>query len=199
VRIYPLTATPRGAKPETDDTQNPTSASPESPALEGERGTAAEYGADSTYAAGTGPAADTTGADPLERDPDVGGRRDPGRASGQQIVGQLQSAIETLSHQAAPVVRQATPVLREIAAKAAEIAALAAERAGPLARRAADVTQDVGVRVAARSREVASDLRRRQADTTSESGATGVRTDTAGDASPRAREGTQRPPTTPGL
>jgi hypothetical protein len=198
-----MTETPRGAKPENDDSQNPTTASPEPPSLEGERGMAAEYGADSTYAGGTsyGSAADTLGGGALEGDSERGHRRGADRSGGSQVVGQIQSAIESLSHQAAPVVRQATPMLREIAAKAAELAAFAAEHAGPLARRAAEVTQDVGVRVAARSREVASDLRRpEQGDSTSGSGATGVRTDTeAGSSNPLPREGTPRPPATPGL
>jgi hypothetical protein len=116
--------------------------------------------------------------------------------------------IDNLSQQAAPVVRHATPVLREVAAKAAELAAIAAERAGPIAHKAAEVTQDVGIKVAARSREVASDLRRvEQRDqsapgsaATGEPSATGTRTSTSSrSASSRPTTGTERPPTTPGL
>ncbi|HEY7736629.1 MAG TPA: hypothetical protein VH813_07520 [Candidatus Limnocylindrales bacterium] len=66
---------------------------------------------------------------------------------------QLQSMIEGLASQAAPVVR-------EIGAKAAELAALAGEKAGPIAHRAADATEHAGARIAERGRVVAKELRR---------------------------------------
>ncbi len=73
--------------------------------------------------------------------------------TGSALLSQLQSIIDNLATQSAPVARQ-------IGAKAAELAAAAAERAGPLAQRAAEVTQDVSARVAVRSRDLASELRR---------------------------------------
>jgi hypothetical protein len=74
------------------------------------------------------------------------------RATAERMLGQLQSMIDTVAVQAAPVVRQ-------IGAKAAELAAVAAERAGPLAHRAADATADASGRLAERSRTWAADLR----------------------------------------
>ncbi len=74
-------------------------------------------------------------------------------ASGKEWVGQLQSMIDNLAANAAPVVR-------EIGAKAAELAALAGEKAGPFAQRAADATAQAGTKVAERGRVVAAELRR---------------------------------------
>jgi len=76
-----------------------------------------------------------------------------GGEQGSAWLAQLQSMIDHVAD-------QAFPVIREIAAKSAELAAVAAEHAGPLAQRAANVTTEVGQRVAARSKEVAADLRR---------------------------------------
>jgi hypothetical protein len=56
--------------------------------------------------------------------------------------------------------RQAGPVLRDVAAKAAELAAIAAENAGPVAHKAANVTEQVGDRLAVRSKDLAADLRK---------------------------------------
>lgn len=84
-----------------------------------------------------------------------GGQGGGPAATAQQFLGQLQSIIDNLATQSAPVVR-------EIGAKAAELAAIAAERAGPLAQRAAEKTQEVGARVAERSRTFAEDMRRQQ-------------------------------------
>jgi hypothetical protein len=198
-----MTAAPRGTGPETDDSQNPTAAAPASSAADNESAVAAEYAGDSTYASGTDSSATSMSADPLGADePWSAGRRGRGvQLGGAERFGQVQTMIEDLAHQARPVARHAVPVLREIAAKAAELAAIAAEHAGPLAKRAAEVTQDVGVRVAARSREMASDLRRAEQGSTSDT--TGTPLDGGaepGDASTsRSREGTQRPPATPGL
>src|SRR4051812_14144489 len=66
---------------------------------------------------------------------------------------QLQSMIEQLTTQAAPVVR-------EVGAKAAELAALAGEKAGPMAQRAAELTAEAGLKIAGRSRDLATELRR---------------------------------------
>ncbi len=78
-------------------------------------------------------------------------------ASAQAWLSQLESIIENLATQSAPVIR-------EVGAKAAEIAALAAERAGPLAIRAADATAQATVRVAERSRSLAAEWRRHAGD-----------------------------------
>lgn len=77
--------------------------------------------------------------------------------SARDWVAQLQGMIDS-------VAEQAGPVLREVAAKAAELAAAAAENAGPVLHRAANVTTEVGHKVAARSKEYAAELRRQQAE-----------------------------------
>jgi hypothetical protein len=170
--------TPVESRTEIDDSPNPTTASPES-------------------ATATKAVPDLSGDAPrYESEP---GYRDRGAQMG-EMLGQLQSMIDNLSRQAAPVVRQATPVLRQVAAKAAELAAVAAERAGPIAHRAADVTEDLGVRVATRSREVAAELRAaEQAQETD--GKTGVYPTPGAEpaGSSRSTDGTERPPTTTGL
>lgn len=76
------------------------------------------------------------------------------RATAERMIGQLQSMIDSLATQAAPVVRQ-------IGVKAAELAAIAADRAGPLAHKAADATEHASERIAERSRTWAADLRSR--------------------------------------
>jgi len=80
------------------------------------------------------------------------GRGAEARATAEKMLGQLQSMIDTIAVQAAPVARQ-------IGAKAAELAAIAADRAGPLAHRAADATADASVKLAERSRTFAAGLR----------------------------------------
>lgn len=74
-------------------------------------------------------------------------------ATAERMIAQLQSMIDQIATQAAPVVRQ-------VGAKAAELAAAAADRAGPIAHKAADATADASVRIAERSRTIAADLRR---------------------------------------
>ena len=74
-------------------------------------------------------------------------------ATAERMIAQLQSMIDSIATQAAPVVRQ-------VGAKAAELAAAAADRAGPIAHRAADATADASVKIAERSRVLAADLRR---------------------------------------
>ena len=197
-----MTAAPRGTEPEIDDSQNPTTAAPAPSAADNESAVAAEYASDSTYASGTDSSAPSMSTDPSGEDEPSAWSR--GRARGVQLggaekFGQVQTIIEDLAHQARPVARQAVPVLRQIAAKAAELAAIAAEHAGPLAKRAADVTQDVGVRVAARSREVASELRRMEQESADTDTAPGGGAEPGESTSSRPREGTQRPPATPGL
>lgn len=127
------------ASPETDDSGNPTAASPgEAPAA-----TTDMPGPDASDA-------DTSGSDSSSR---ASAGSSTGRFDPQQMVAQLQAMIDQVAN-------NASPQLREIAAKAAELAAKAGERAGPLAQKAAVMTQSVGERVAARSSQVAADLRR---------------------------------------
>jgi hypothetical protein len=85
-------------------------------------------------------------------DEETGAGGGDARAAAERMLGQLQSMIDSVATQAAPVVRQ-------IGAKAAELAAVAADRAGPLAHRAADATADASGRLAERSRTWAADLR----------------------------------------
>jgi hypothetical protein len=77
----------------------------------------------------------------------------------ERMVAQLQSMIDSIATQAAPVVRQ-------VGIKAAELAAAAADRAGPIAHKAADATADASVKIAERSRVIAADLRREVANAT---------------------------------
>jgi hypothetical protein len=74
-------------------------------------------------------------------------------AAAERMIAQLQSMIDSIATQAAPVVRQ-------VGAKAAELAAAAADRAGPIAHKAADATAGASVKIAERSRGLAADLRR---------------------------------------
>ena len=81
---------------------------------------------------------------------DAGANADARQAS---WITQLQTMIDNIATAAAPTVR-------EVAAKAAELAAKAGDAAGPFAHKAAEVTSDVGQRVAAKSRDFAADLRK---------------------------------------
>lgn len=104
----------------------------------------------------TGPADETFGwTAPDDEAPPAAG---DARAAAERMLGQLQSMIDTVATQAAPVVRQ-------IGAKAAELAAVAADRAGPLAHKAADATADASVKIAERSRTWAADLRSKVGET----------------------------------
>jgi hypothetical protein len=65
---------------------------------------------------------------------------------------QLESMIQN-------VAREAAPVAREVGAKAAELAAVAAVKAGPAAQKAAAVTTEYGQRFAEKAQSVAADWR----------------------------------------
>jgi hypothetical protein len=84
---------------------------------------------------------------------ETAGSEGPGSSTGREWMNQLQSMIDQVATQAAPVVR-------EIGAKAAELAAVAGEKAGPFAHRAADVTAVAGTKMAERGRVLAAELRR---------------------------------------
>jgi hypothetical protein len=110
---------------------------------------------DDTTTTGTGTETPPTGATPDET---FAWTAEPETGSGPSVqarewLTQLQSMIENLATQAAPVVR-------EIGAKAAELAAVAGDKAGPVAQRAAEMTADAGQKLAARSRDLAAELRR---------------------------------------
>ena len=109
---------------ETDETVNPTAAAP---------------GADETFG--------WTG-----NDAPAGDQANVGNTA-ERMIAQLQSMIDSIATQAAPVVRQ-------VGIKAAELAAAAADRAGPIAHKAAEATADASVKIAERSRVLAADLRR---------------------------------------
>ncbi len=96
------------------------------------------------------------GADTTSGAPEEGTGERPG-SSGRVWLDQLQSMIDDLATQAAPVIRQ-------VGVKAAELAVLAGEKAGPIAHRAADATETAGIRLAERSRQFADDLRRQQGE-----------------------------------
>jgi len=86
--------------------------------------------------------------------PDATGEgTEPGAsAKAREWLNQLETMIQDIATQAAPVARQ-------VGAKAAELAAVAAVKAGPFAHKAADVTTDVGQRFAERAQSVAAELR----------------------------------------
>ena len=96
-------------------------------------------------------------------------------ARGREWLAQLETMINDITTQAAPVARQ-------VAAKAAELTAVAAVKAGPLAQKAADATTDAGQKLAERAQSLAAELR--AADATGADGTTGDWTsgDTGGSA-----------------
>jgi hypothetical protein len=94
------------------------------------------------FAHGTHPGADsgTNGADAA------------GAAKGREWLAQLETMINDVTTQAAPVARQ-------VAAKAAELTAVAATKAGPFAQRAASATTDASQKLAERANSLAAELR----------------------------------------
>lgn len=98
------------------------------------------------------------GGAPLGEGTAESGGTGPGEGAGREWLGQLETMINDLATQAAPVVRQ-------IGAKAAELAAIAGEKAGPAAQRAAELTGDAGQKLAEKAHQVAADLRRDTAAT----------------------------------
>jgi hypothetical protein len=117
----------------------------ENPQQPGEEPNAPSGGPEQSY--------EWSGADTTSGAPDENG--ETSRPSGRVWLEQLQTMIDDLATQAAPVVRQ-------VGVKAAELAVLAGEKAGPIAHRAADMTETAGIRLAERSRHFADDLRRQQ-------------------------------------
>jgi hypothetical protein len=111
-----------------------------------------------------GPADETFAWTAADGEPEATGGNDA-RATAERMLAQLQSMIDSVATQAAPVVRQ-------VGAKAAELAAVAADRAGPIAHRAADATADASGKLAEKSRTWAAELRSKVTDS-----------DTAGSAS----------------
>jgi hypothetical protein len=66
------------------------------------------------------------------------------------------SQLETMIQN---VAREAAPVARDVGAKAAELAAVAAVKAGPIAHKAAEATTEYGQRFADKAQSVAADWR----------------------------------------
>ena len=102
---------------------------------------------------GTGPASSDPSGGWDSFDPNAPGPGPAGSESGSTMLSQLQSMIDSIATQAAPMAKQ-------IGAKAAELTAVAADRAGPMAHRAGDAAADASGKLAQRSRELAADLRR---------------------------------------
>ena len=92
--------------------------------------------------------------DPSYRDDASGAPNGGGAASakGREWLAQLETMINDIASQAAPVARQ-------VAAKAAELTAVAAVKAGPMAQRAAEATTDAGQKLAERAQNLAAELR----------------------------------------
>ncbi len=99
-------------------------------------------------AAGTG----ATGSSGQAGWSDTTGDAGAGSARAREWMSQLETMIQEIATQAAPVARQ-------VGAKAAELAAVAATKAGPIAQKAAEVTTEYGARFAERAQAVAAELR----------------------------------------
>jgi hypothetical protein len=99
---------------------------------------------------------DTTKAEgepiPDEPLPDEPAPDEAGTVRAREWLSQLETMIQDIATQAAPVARQ-------VGAKAAELAAVAAVKAGPIAHKAADATTDYGQRFAEKAQAVAAELR----------------------------------------
>ncbi len=104
-----------------------------------------------------GPADETFAWTAADGEPEASSGGNDARATAERMLAQLQSMIDSVATQAAPVVRQ-------VGAKAAELAAVAADRAGPIAHRAADATADASVKLAEKSRTWAAELRSKVTD-----------------------------------
>src|SRR5258706_7945664 len=109
---------------------------------------------DDTTTTGTGTETPPTGATP---DESFAWTAEPETSTGpsgqaREWLTQLQTMIENLATQAAPVAR-------EIGAKAAELAAVAGDKAGPVAQRAAELTAHAGQKLSAGSRGLPACLR----------------------------------------
>ena len=77
---------------------------------------------------------------------------DAASSRAREWLGQLETMIQN-------VAREAAPVAREVGAKAAELAAVAAVKAGPIAHKAADATTEYGQRFAEKAQSFAADWR----------------------------------------
>ena len=97
--------------------------------------------------------------DPFAAEPNGNGAAS---AKSSEWLSQLQTMINDITTQAAPVARQ-------VAAKAAELTAVAAVKAGPLAQRAAEATTDAGQKLAERAQSLAAELRAADAGETTAS------------------------------
>ena len=112
--------------------------------------------------------------------PRTGASSDAG-ARAKEWLSQLETMIQDVATQAAPVARQ-------VGAKAAELAAVAASKAGPIAQKAAEVTTEYGQKFADRATAVAAELR---SDTDGANGNGAHGPDDVADA-PRTRPATSR-------
>src|SRR5829696_3126016 len=110
------------------------------------------------------------GSTPPGEDPFATEGDSTANAKGSEWLSQLETMIQDIATQAAPVARQ-------VAAKAAELTAVAAVKAGPLAQKAADATSDAGQKLAERAQNLATELRGEGAGTPAE----GVSWDTTED------------------
>jgi len=116
-----------------------------------EQHTDPQPGDNNEWQQGAQPEFDST-TNPTEASPEDAGAKSQ---AGREMLVQLQQMIDTITTQAAPV-------MRDVAVKAAELAAVAGEKAGPVAYRAAGATEAFGQKVAAKSTEWADGLRKSQ-------------------------------------
>jgi len=124
--------------------------------------------------------------EPIPESGETAGDAGAAGARAREWMSQLETMIQEITTQAAPVVRQ-------VGAKAAELAAVAAVKAGPIAQKAAEVTSEYGQRFAERAQAVAAELR--EADAHGTDGSTGHESGEApGDSSTATATMTEEPP-----
>jgi hypothetical protein len=106
---------------------------------------------------------ETSGAGPGAEEPGGPGEAAPAEDARSRMESRQGEWMRQLQTMIDEVATQAAPVIRDVATKAGELAQRAAEAAAPFAARAADVTADVAELAAHKSREVAADIRRSNA------------------------------------
>jgi hypothetical protein len=131
----------------------------------------------------TPPGGDPFAHEPHGADAGTNGADGAGAAKGREWLAQLETMINDVTTQAAPVARQ-------VAAKAAELTAVAATKAGPFAQRAANATTDASQKLAERASSLAAELRGEIPGTPAEDVPWGAAADASADAPPPPPEAT---------
>jgi hypothetical protein len=101
----------------------------------------------------------TPGGDPFAHEPHGTDGADAGTNGAENASAKSREWLTQLQTMINDITTQAAPVAREVAAKAAELTAVAAVKAGPFAQRAANVTSDASQKLADRANSLAAELR----------------------------------------